>query len=214
MAVFGPQMWYVIHYTCKHYTDATTQAQRQLRAAQLNVFLSHLRVLLPCPVCRDHLNKKNWIDYASYAKNGQMFMWSFCLHNKVNEMLDRTYSFRVVKDLYDDLASFEANFKSVMMSIAADVLQRHDYATMASVFNNFLLACVALTRDKDMYDFLRRQTPTSNTVVWCKTVLNILYGSNTPTTINVKQTVDDHKLDCSTCKTMKDYRSNNHVFIT
>ena len=51
--VWGPFFWHTIHITALGYSNKPTYAQK--KAAK--EFYESLSVMIPCPVCREHLKK-------------------------------------------------------------------------------------------------------------------------------------------------------------
>ena len=78
--------WLLIHYLAFINENKWTPETKKSYKA----FISCLQFLLPCEICRSHLNEnlsKDNID--KYMKSGKLFEWSVNLHNIVNKMLNK-----------------------------------------------------------------------------------------------------------------------------
>jgi hypothetical protein len=83
-SAWGPECWKVIH------SVAATSVTRQQRLDFVE-FIEVLAKVLPCEACKQHFRenmRKN--DVRQYLKNEKtLFMWTFIMHDAVNEALKR-----------------------------------------------------------------------------------------------------------------------------
>ena len=86
--VWGPIFWNTMHILSLGYPAQPTDADK-VAAKQ---FFQSLKVLLPCPVCREHY-KQQVTDAALeevIQSKGQLIHWVWDLHNRVNRMLGKS----------------------------------------------------------------------------------------------------------------------------
>lgn len=92
---WGPKVWETIHILAITYTPEKKQAFKQ--------FINDLTVLLPCDECRLHLKsnlKKIPLDHY-LTNNRQLFLWSYLLHDLVNQQLNKqSIPFEDAKKMY------------------------------------------------------------------------------------------------------------------
>lgn len=80
---WGPKLWETIHIFAITYTPA--------KSVEFKQFINNLTVLLPCDECRLHLKsnlKKIPVD-DYLTNNHQLFLWTYLLHDLVNQQLNK-----------------------------------------------------------------------------------------------------------------------------
>ena len=109
--VWGPVMWYVLHYVSFRYPQNPTQEDKQLYYN----FVFYLKYVLPCGACRE-----NYISNISelplkthHLKNTCSFAaWVYNFHNVVNKMTKKhpytPPTFEEVVKIYNDPAVYDA----------------------------------------------------------------------------------------------------------
>jgi Erv1 / Alr family len=86
--VWGPIFWNTMHILSLGYPVEPTDADK----AAAKQFFQSLKILLPCPVCREHYKQQVTdaaLDEAVQSK-GQLIHWVWELHNRVNKMLGKS----------------------------------------------------------------------------------------------------------------------------
>lgn len=97
---WGRPLWFVLHTFALYSNSSFTDQQKLLWTA----FVSSLQFILPCPVCREHINKNladmNIRNYLS--SNKTLFDWTVKLHNIVNRDTNKpVVSLQQAYELYD-----------------------------------------------------------------------------------------------------------------
>lgn len=79
-AIWGPPLWYFIHIISYNYNENYIDNYKD--------FFNLLKILIPCPVCRNHYN--NYIHKNPLKINNKklFIQWCFDFHNNVNRRLD------------------------------------------------------------------------------------------------------------------------------
>jgi hypothetical protein len=86
--VWGPIFWNTMHILSLGYPAQPTNDDK----AAAKQFFQSLKILLPCPVCREHY-KQHVTDAAleeAVQSKGQLIFWVWELHNRVNQMLGKS----------------------------------------------------------------------------------------------------------------------------
>ena len=100
---WGPKLWDFLHACSFAFPDNPTPEQTQA----FEKLLEALRVLLPCPNCRQHYNEFIEENPAPATCGVQLQKWLVDFHNDVNERLGKPrMSLDSVKENYDPLMQF------------------------------------------------------------------------------------------------------------
>jgi hypothetical protein len=107
--MYGPKLWYLIHYFSLHHTPI-----------YFCQFIEGLRYLIPCLKCRKHFNNHlHTLDYRTVS-DSTMFLWSYKIHNIVNEVLGKQSPlYKEAKLLYQQ--ENLDNFWYIMYTFAANL---------------------------------------------------------------------------------------------
>lgn len=97
---WGRPLWFVLHTFSLYSSPSFTEQQKMLWTA----FVSSLQFVLPCPICREHINKNladmNIKNY--FSSNKTLFEWTVKLHNIVNKDTKKNVvSLQEAYQLYD-----------------------------------------------------------------------------------------------------------------
>ena len=86
-SVWGPFFWHTIHIAALAYPNEPTYEYK--KAAK--EFFESLKVLIPCPICREHYEKhmEKYPITPHLDKRADLFRWTLLLHNEVNEQLNK-----------------------------------------------------------------------------------------------------------------------------
>jgi len=84
---WGPFFWHTIHITALGYPEKPTHAHK--KAAK--EFFESLKLLIPCPICRDHYNThlEKYPLTPHLDTRADLFRWTILLHNEVNKTLGK-----------------------------------------------------------------------------------------------------------------------------
>jgi hypothetical protein len=84
---WGPFFWHTIHITALGYPTDPSYAHK--KAAK--EFYESLKVLIPCPICRDHYTEhlEKLPITPHLDTRADLFKWTVILHNEVNKMLKK-----------------------------------------------------------------------------------------------------------------------------
>lgn len=96
---WGPSTWRTIH------AIAATYKPNKKNAQAFKDFINSLTYLLPCPVCRIHLQQNiASLPLERYlVSQEKLFEWTYLLHDRVNGQLGKNSpTYREVRKLYYD----------------------------------------------------------------------------------------------------------------
>lgn len=99
-SMWGPSVWYIIHFSAYHCPSIVTEDWRTSFIA----FMSCLQNVLPCSVCRQHIKENLPRNDINRCINDKylIFEWTWKLHNIVNESLNKPIlSLEEAKRQYD-----------------------------------------------------------------------------------------------------------------
>lgn len=84
---WGPFFWHTIHITALGYPAKPTHAHK--KAAK--EFYESLKLLIPCPICRDHYNThlEKYPLTPHLDTRADLFRWTILLHNEVSKTLGK-----------------------------------------------------------------------------------------------------------------------------
>jgi Erv1 / Alr family len=85
LGIYGPKLWFIIHYLCYRYKANYNVAPCFL------TFLHSIQELIPCIKCRSHF-QENWKNFPpnAYIKvSGGLFLWSYLMHERVNSQINK-----------------------------------------------------------------------------------------------------------------------------
>jgi hypothetical protein len=84
---WGPFFWHTIHIAALGYPSNPTYEHK--KAAK--EFFESLKVLIPCPVCRDHyaMHLEKFPLTPHLDRRRDLFRWTILLHNEVNIKLEK-----------------------------------------------------------------------------------------------------------------------------
>jgi hypothetical protein len=85
--VWGPFFWHTIHITALGYPLEPSYAHK--KAAK--EFFESLKVLIPCPICKDHYveHMEKYPISPHLDRRSDLFRWTVLLHNEVNKNLGK-----------------------------------------------------------------------------------------------------------------------------
>jgi len=85
--VWGPFFWHTIHIVALGYPSTPSYAHK--KAAK--EFYESLKILIPCPACRDHYSAhvEKYPISPHLDRNTDLFRWTLLLHNEVNKSLGK-----------------------------------------------------------------------------------------------------------------------------
>ena len=84
---WGPFFWHTMHIVALGYPLKPTYGHK--KAAK--EFFESLRILIPCPICKDHYNQhlEKYPLTPHLDRRTDLFRWTILLHNQVNKTLDK-----------------------------------------------------------------------------------------------------------------------------
>ena len=84
---WGPFFWHTIHIVALGYPAEPSHAHK--KAAK--EFYESLRILIPCPICKDHYNEhlEKYPLTPHLDRRTDLFRWTILLHNEVNKVLGK-----------------------------------------------------------------------------------------------------------------------------
>jgi len=80
--VWGPSLWYFIHTLSYNYDEKLKE--------QYKNFFNYLKIIIPCPVCREHYNHYIIQNPIKLNNKNEFILWCYTFHNKVNKRLDKS----------------------------------------------------------------------------------------------------------------------------
>jgi len=85
--IWGPFFWHTIHITALGYPSEPGYQHK--KAAK--EFYESLKVLIPCPICRDHYAEhiEKFPITPHLDRRSDLFKWTVLLHNEVNRVLKK-----------------------------------------------------------------------------------------------------------------------------
>lgn len=100
--LWGPYAWYMIHSIAFHFPQTKVELPPSTISYQ-NKFLSHLRIILPCPSCREHF--KRTLTRSPPLKTMKTGItsatWGIDSHNIVNRAMNKKeYNYKTALPLY------------------------------------------------------------------------------------------------------------------
>lgn len=130
--IWGPHFWITLHTLTFNYPLKPSQSDKH----NYHTFLTILKDILPCSVCRRNFNRKLKEDPLKHHLNSrrEIVEWMIDCHNKVNaETGKRYYSIDEVLKIYSQKYSMK-------IDLNASVIKKTDY----KIYTNILLSVLVI----------------------------------------------------------------------